>query len=107
MPPTVLLPSRAYDRRARLLRFLAPWTSSGGGYEIRVGRTRLSAEVLSDDALEDLAARVVADFWSNRRRVRLNRPLYVAEAIQAGNRLPPETAQLADHLFPAETARAA
>ncbi len=74
---------------------------------VRVGRTRLSAEVLSDDALEDLAARVVSDFWSARRRVRLNRPLYVAEAIQAGNCLPPETAQLADHLFPPETARAA
>ena len=82
-------------RRARLLRFLAPWTTPDGGYEIRVGRTRLSAEVLSDDALEALAARVVADFWSDRRRVRLNRALYVAEAIRAGHVLPAETARLA------------
>lgn len=59
-------------RRARLLRFLAPWTAPGGGYEIRVGRTRLSAEVLSDDALKDLASRVVTDVWSDCRRVRLN-----------------------------------
>ena len=94
-------------RRARLLRFLAPWTASGGGYEVRVGRSRLSAEVLSDDALEELATRVVSDFWSARRRTRLNRPLYVAEAIQAGHVLPPETAHLAEHLFPPETARAA
>ena len=49
-------------RRARLLRFLAPRTAPDGGYEIRIGRTRLSAEVLSDDALEDLASRVVSDF---------------------------------------------
>ena len=82
-------------RRARLLRFLAPWTSRDGGYEVRVGRTRLSAEVLSDDALEDLAARVVIDFWGDRRRVRLNRPLYVAEAIRAGHVMPTETARLA------------
>ena len=95
MPPTVLLPSGAYDRRARLLRFLAPWTASGGGYEIRVGKTRQSAEVLSDDALEDLASRVVSDFWSARRRVRLNRPLYVAEAIRSGHVLPAETARFA------------
>ena len=94
-------------RRTRLLRFLAPWTASAGGYEIRVGRIRLSAEVLSDDALEDLAARIVSDFWSDRRRVRLNRPFHVAEAIRAGHDLLPETARLADHLFPSETARAA
>lgn len=89
----------AVPRRARLLRFLAPWTASGGGYEVRVGRIRLSAEVLSDDALEDLAGRVVADFWADRRRVRLNRPLYVAEAIRAGHALPPETARLVNHLL--------
>ena len=94
-------------RRARLLRFLAPWTASGGGYEIRVGRTRLSAEVLSDDTLEDLASRVVIDFWASRRRVRQNRPLYIAEAMRAGHVLPAETARLADHLIAAETARAA
>ncbi len=82
-------------RRARLLRFLAPWTAPAGGYEIRVGRTRLSAEMLSDDALEDLASRVVFDFWSDRRRVRLNRPLYVAEAMRAGHVLPAETAKFA------------
>lgn len=83
------------NRRARLLRFLAPWTARHGGYEVRVGSTRLSAEVLSDEALEDLAARVVDDFWSTRRRVRLNRPAYVAAALAAGHRLPPETARLA------------
>ena len=70
-------------RRARLLRFLAPWTASGSGYEVRVGRVRLSAEVLSDDALEDLAVRVVADFWADRRRVRLNRPSYAAAVLAA------------------------
>ena len=53
---------QAPSRRARLMRFLAPWTASGGGCEVRVGPTRLSAEVLSDDALENLASRVVADF---------------------------------------------
>ena len=95
------------NRRVRLLRFLAPWTASNGGYEIRIGRTRLSAEVLSDDALEELAARVVSDFWSDRRRVRLNRPLYVAEAIRAGHRLPAETARLAAALFKIEAARVA
>ena len=95
------------NRRARLLRFLAPWTARDGGYEVRVGRTRLSAEVLSDDALEDLAARVVSDFWSDRRRVRFNRPLYVAEAIRAGHCLPDETVRSADHLFRVETPRAA
>ena len=95
------------NRRARLLRFLAPWTAPDGGYEIRVGRTRLSAEVLSDDALEDLASRVVSDFWSDRRRVRLNRPLYVAEAIRAGHRLPIETSRLAAALLRIEAARVA
>ena len=94
-------------RRARLLAFLAPWTARDGGYEIRVGRTVLPAEILTDDALEDLAARVVADFWSARRRVRLNRPAYVAAAIAAGHRLPPETARLAAGLFGAGTTRAA
>ena len=82
------------SRRARLLRFLAPWTVSGGGYEIRVGRTRLSAEVLSDDALEDLASRVVEGFWADRRWTRLNRPLHVAQAIRAGHHLPAETERL-------------
>lgn len=82
-------------RRARLLRFLAPWTARDGGYEIRVGSARLSAKVLSDDALEDLAARVVSDFWSARRRVRLNRPHHVNAALAAGHRLPPETMRLA------------
>ncbi len=95
------------SRRSRLLRFLAPWTTPASGYEIRVGRTRLSAEVLTDDALEDLAAQVVADFWSGRRRTRLNRPLYVAEAIRAGHRLPPETMRLAAALLGAETTHAA
>ena len=82
-------------RRARLLRFLAPWTARDGGYEIRVGKARLSAEVLSDDALEDLAARVVSDFWFARRRVRMSRPHHVAAALAAGHRLPPETMRLA------------
>jgi hypothetical protein len=49
-------------RRARLLHFLALFTARDGGCEIRVGSARLSAEVLSDDALEDLASRVVASF---------------------------------------------
>jgi hypothetical protein len=40
------------NRRARLLRFLAPWTVPSGGYEVRVGSTRLSPEILTDDALE-------------------------------------------------------
>ncbi len=70
-------------RRVRLLRFLAPWTAPGGGYEVCVGPTRFSAEVLSDGALEDLASRVVADFWAGRRRVRLNRPLYLAALLGA------------------------
>ena len=94
-------------RRARLLRFLAPWTAPGGGYEVRVGPVRLSAEVLGDDALEDLAARVVAEFWSARRHVHRNRPLYVAEALRAGHRLPPETARLAAHLLGADLSHAA
>ena len=95
------------SRRARLLRFLAPWTARDGGYEIRVGSTRLSAEVLSDDALEDLAARVVDDFWSHRRRVRLNRPAFVADAIRAGHLLPPETARFAAAILGAGTSFAA
>ena len=95
------------DRRARLLRFLTPWTASGGGYEVRVGRVCLSADVLSDDALDDLASRVVADFWADRRRIRLNRPFYVAEALRAGHALPPETASLAAHLLPPAVLRAA
>ena len=65
-------------RRTRLLRFLAPWTARDGGYEIRVGRTVLSAEILTDDALEDLAIRIASDFWSRRRHIRLNRPAYLA-----------------------------
>ena len=95
------------NRRARLLRFLAPWTARDGGYEIRVGSARLLAEVLSDDGLEDLAARVVADFWAHRRRVRLNRPAFVADAIRAGYRLPPETAAFAAALLGAGTTIAA
>ena len=83
MPPTLTSPTSS--RRARLLRFLAPLTASGGGYEVRVGRARLSPEVLSDDALEDLASRVAADFWAGRRRVRLNRPLYAAAMLGAGH----------------------
>ena len=95
------------SRRARLLRFLAPWTAHDGGYAVRVGRTVLSAEILTDDALEDLAARVVADFWADRRRVRLNRPALVAAALAAGHRLPPETARLAAGLFGAGTTHTA
>ena len=68
------------SRRTRLLRFLAPWTALRGGYEIWVGSTLFSPEVLSDDALEDLAARVVADFWATRRRIRLN---YLAALLGA------------------------
>ena len=79
---TISSPSRLH-RRARLLRFLAPCTAPGGGYEVCVGSTRFSAEVLSDDALEDLAARVVSDFWAYRRRVRLNRPFYLAALLGA------------------------
>ena len=94
-------------RRACLLRFLAPFTARDGGYEIRVGSTRLSAEVLSDDALEDLAARVVADFWSHRRRVRLNRPAFVAAALASGHRLPPETLAFAAAILGAGTTIAA
>ena len=94
-------------RRARLLRFLAPWTARDGGYEIRVGSTRLSAEVLSDDALEDLASRVVTDFWSHRRRVRLNRPAFVAAAARAGHCLPPETMAFAAAILGAGTSIAA
>lgn len=75
------------SRRARLLRFLAPWTGPGDGYEVRVGRARLSAEVLSDDALEELAAEVVSDFWAGKRHVRLNRPFYAAVAMPP-DRLP-------------------
>ena len=95
------------SRRTRLLRFLAPWTARDGGYEIRVGSARLSAEVLSDDALEDLASRVVADFWTHRRRVRLNRPAYAADAIRAGHLLPPETARFAAAILGARTTHAA
>ena len=95
------------NRRARLLAFLAPWTARDGGYEIRVGSARLSAEVLSDDALEDLAARVVDDFWSHRRRVRLNRPAFVADAIRAGHLLPLETMAFAAALLGAGTSYAA
>ena len=95
------------SRRARLLTFLAPWTARDGGYEIRVGSARLSAEVLSDDALEDLAARVAGDFWAHRRRVRLNRPAFVADAIRAGHRLPPETMAFAAALLGAGISYAA
>ena len=95
------------NRRARLLRFLAPWTARDGGYAIRIGRTVLSAEVLTDDALEDLAARVVEDFWSRRRRVRLNRPHYAAAAMAAGHHLPPETSRLAAALLRIQATRAA
>jgi hypothetical protein len=94
-------------RRTRLLAFLAPFTARDGGYEIRVGSARLSAEVLSDDALEDLAARVVADFWSHRRRVRLNRPAYAAAAARAGLCLPPETLAFAAAILGAGTTLAA
>ena len=94
-------------RRARLLRFLAPWTARGGGYEVRVGSARLSAEVLADDALEDLAARVIDDFWAHRRRVRLNRPAFVAAAARAGHILPPETMAFAAALLGAGTTIAA
>ena len=93
-------------RRARLLRFLAPWTARDGGYEVRVGSARFSAEVLSDDALQDLASRVVADFWSSRRRHRLNRPHYVADAIRAGHHLPRETAAFAAAILGAGTIQA-
>ena len=60
-----------------------------------MGSARLSADALSDDALEFLAARVVEDFWSRRRRIRLNRPHYAAAAIAAGHSLPIETSRLA------------
>ena len=79
MPPTSSPPTNT--PRARFLRFLAPWTDPGGGYEMRVGRARLSADALGEDGLEDLAARVVADFWADRRRNRLNRPLYAAALL--------------------------
>ena len=95
------------NRRARVLRFLAPWTARDGGYEVRVGSARLSPEILTDDALEDLAARVVVDFWSHRRRVRLNRPAFVADAIRAGHRLPPETLAFAAAILGAGTSFAA
>ena len=69
-------------RRARLLRFLAPWTAPGGGYEVRVGHLQLPVGVLSGDALEDLASRIVVDFWAHRRRVRLNRLLHAATPVR-------------------------
>lgn len=94
-------------RRARLLAFLAPSTARDGGYEIRIGSARLSAEVLSDGALEDLASRVVDDFWSHRRRVRLNRPAFVAAALASGHILPPETARFAAAILGAGTSLAA
>ena len=82
---------------------MASWTARDGGYEIRVGSTRLSVEALSDDALENLAVCVVADFWSHRRWVRLNRPAFVVDAIRAGHRLPPETMAFAAAIFGAGT----
>lgn len=95
------------NRRARLLRFLAPFTARDGGYEIRAGSARLSPEILTDDALEDLAARVVKDFWSCRRRTRLNRPHYTAAAMAAGHLLPPETMAFAAAIHGAGTTIAA
>ena len=92
------------DRRARLLRFLAPWTAPGGGYEVRVGHLQLPVGVLSGDALEDLASRVVADFWAHRRRVRLNRPLHAAVALQADRGLSPEAMRFAAGMLGAGTA---
>lgn len=94
-------------RRARLLRFLAPLTVPDGRYEVRVGSARLSPEILTDDALEDLAVRVIEDFWSNRHHTRLNRPHYAAAAMAAAHHLPPETMRLAAALLGAGTAHAA
>ena len=67
------------DRRARLLRFLVPWTARDGGFQVRIGRDGFGPEVLTDDALEDLAEAVVRAFWSRRRRDRESQAWFAAQ----------------------------
>lgn len=94
-------------RRARHVAGLATWAADRPSYRLKLGSLVIPFDVLTDDALADLRTRIARDLRQERRRIEANRPLYVADAIRAGHRLPPETARLAAGLFGAGTTRAA
>ncbi len=66
-------------RRARVLRFLAPWTARDGGFPVRIGRRCCGPDLLTDEALEDLAEAVVRAFWERRRQNRSSQAWFAAQ----------------------------
>ena len=76
----------AETRRERLLRFVALMAVGGfeREYSLTIGRGRgLPFTVLTDDALEDLAERMVRDFWRHKRSCRISQAHYAAQRISA------------------------
>ncbi|RYB01426.1 hypothetical protein [Lichenibacterium ramalinae] len=82
-------------RRARHIAGLAMWAADRPSYRLKLGSLVVPFDLLTDDALADLRTRLARDLRQERRRIEANRPFYVAAALAAGHRLPPETARLA------------
>ena len=76
-------------------------------YRLKLGTFVVPFDMLTDDALADLRTQLARDLRRERRRVEANRPFYVADAIRAGHRLPPETARFAAVILGAGTSFAA
>ncbi len=58
--------------RARLVAGLAPWAECRPQYRLRLGSAVLTFDVLTDEALADLRARIAQDVRAERQR-RLSR----------------------------------
>ncbi len=95
------------SRRARHVAGLAMWAADRPSYRLKLGSLVVPFDMLTDDALTDLRTRLARDLRQERRRVEANRPFYVADAIRAGHRLPPETMAFAAALLGAGTIHAA
>ena len=94
-------------RRARHVAGLAMWAVDRPSYRLKLGALVVPFDMLTDDALADLRARLARDLRRERRRIEANRPFYVADAIRAGHHLPPETARFAAAILGAGTIVAA
>ena len=54
--------------RARLAAGLAPWPDARPQYRLRLGSAVLTFDVLTDEALADLRARIARDVRAERQR---------------------------------------
>ena len=95
------------NRRARHVTGLAMWAADRPSYRLKLGSLVVPFDMLTDDALTDLRTRLARDLRQERRRIEAHRPFYVADAIRAGHRLPPETMAFAAAILGAGTIHAA